>query len=152
MNFETAIKALGQLHNAIGLGYDWKWLDLARRISADEGSATDSVWLNGNDQFSWLKTPDIQKESSYSECVRGSLYTLDAHNLVLEVEISDGDLLTGYPIKRRCRFSVTFDKMYAQLERPISQALRNRAKYLIEQEDKAAMELRIQSTINNLLL
>lgn len=83
------------------ISYPFRYSDIGSSIALLEAK-----WLNFKANSTVFHFPTIEKDSvTYRDCCRSRLFVSE-EKLCLELIVYDGDLLNGFPVEKRCMFTL----------------------------------------------
>jgi len=145
----TKAKSILQKHNIYVDGY--KWLLLARQIAKEDGCLISSKWFSRYEYKNNYDSPDIQKETTYADCVSG-LLSANGNGIFLEITIHDGNNFDGRREGLRCSFKLSIQgKLPKEVSEAINWTLDGLAKDVIRKEDDEIYRERVSLAKKNLL-
>jgi len=92
-------------------------------------------WLNHNKNYSWVDLPDINSESTFTDCISGELRVKN-NKFEIKLILWDGDSVYGNPIEERCAFYLTLDNLPEQLEPLIETKINHMVQDIIDEEKR----------------
>ena len=144
MNYKLSLNTLNEYGPIFFDGY--KWLVLARKLAKAEGTKLDSEWLNyKKSEKKIFNDPDIDKETSYDECVQCKIYFDEG--LKFEVTVKEGDMVDGRPLESRCKFKLVLPSCPVEFDDMLQKRLEVAALNRIRQEDEAAFSKRVEQAL-----
>ena len=149
MNYETAVAALTKFGPITRYQYSWYKL-VKTAITHNEARVLSSKWCQPYQLIEPVDELNIHEQYTYEDCVITTITTKN-NRLIFEIVVYDGDTFNGVRTTQRCKFVVEFDILNNMVRDEIYKLIRCVAEQQIEEEDLAAIKLREDKRVEELL-